>query len=334
MQTCGVIGGGRIDVEPDNVFRVSSRINSTWGGNLVDMVRAQRYLEIIEEERLVENAASLGARLVTRLQALSEEFPGLITNPRGRGLMCAIDFPDAQLRDQAADKAYELGMIILPCGRRSLRFRPPLDITSAEVDEAADIIGQVARALAVRPRDWSPDRANPGVAQNPLVARHGRKALHHRGGRDQAVRRVLGTPRARLPAPRSRRWPLTEAPVRSRIRRTPLSIVPGADPAGGQQHRQLPHRDRGHGQPPGRAGATDGRLRVFGQPVGLGGQPHQSGGVEQDHHTLQSAAGVTGSSMSPRISTTPARQPNTSRTASSGGTSLATGRPRLVMTTG
>ena len=150
MQTCGVIGGGRIDVEPDNVFRVSSRINSTWGGNLVDMVRAQRYLEIIEEERLVENAASLGARLLARLQALSEEFPGLITNARGRGLMCAIDFPDAQLRDQAADKAYELGMVILPCGRRSLRFRPPLDITSAEIDEAADIVGQVAKTLAVK----------------------------------------------------------------------------------------------------------------------------------------------------------------------------------------
>jgi L-lysine 6-transaminase len=58
--------------------------------------------------------------------------------------MCAIDFPDGKIRDQVADKAYELGMVILPCGHRSLRFRPPLDITSAEIDEAVDIVGQAA----------------------------------------------------------------------------------------------------------------------------------------------------------------------------------------------
>jgi L-lysine 6-transaminase len=144
MQICGMIAGGRIDTEPDNVFHVSSRINSTWGGNLVDMVRSQRYLEIIEEERLVENAARVGAHLLTRLQALAAARPGLVTNARGRGLMCAIDFPDGKIRDQVADKAYELGMVILSCGHRSLRFRPPLDITSAEIDEAVDIIDRAA----------------------------------------------------------------------------------------------------------------------------------------------------------------------------------------------
>ncbi|MBE3072877.1 MAG: L-lysine 6-transaminase [Acidobacteria bacterium] len=140
MQICGMLAGGRLDEEPDNVFKVSSRINSTWGGNLVDMVRSQRYLEIIEEERLVDNAAAVGAHLLARLQALQAGRPDLLSNARGRGLMCAIDFPDGQVRDQVADKAYEHGMIILPCGYRSLRFRPPLDITAAEVDEAVDII--------------------------------------------------------------------------------------------------------------------------------------------------------------------------------------------------
>jgi L-lysine 6-transaminase len=147
MQICGMIAGGRIDTQPDNVFHVSSRINSTWGGNLVDMVRSQRYLEIIEEERLVENAAKVGAHLLTRLQALSADRPGLVSNARGRGLMCAIDFPDGRVRDQVADKAYELGMVILPCGHRSLRFRPPLDITFAKIDEAVDIVGQAAELV-------------------------------------------------------------------------------------------------------------------------------------------------------------------------------------------
>jgi L-lysine 6-transaminase len=140
MQICGFLGGGRIDEEPDNVFKVSSRINSTWGGNLVDMVRSQRYLEIIEEEKLVENAAQVGAHLLAGLQALQGDRPDIVSNARGRGLMCAVDLPDTETRDRLMDKAYELGLMILGCGKRSIRFRPVLDITRAEIDEALDLV--------------------------------------------------------------------------------------------------------------------------------------------------------------------------------------------------
>jgi len=140
MQVCGMLAGGRIDDEPDNVFKVSSRINSTWGGNLVDMVRCQRYLEIIEEERLVENAAAVGAHLLAGLQSLQAERPDIVSDARGRGLMCAVDLPDTETRDRLMDKAYELGLMILGCGKRSIRFRPVLDITRAEIDEALDLV--------------------------------------------------------------------------------------------------------------------------------------------------------------------------------------------------
>ena len=140
MQVCGFLAGGRIDEEPDNVFNVSSRINSTWGGNLVDMVRCQRYLEIIEEEKLVENAATVGAHLLAGLESLQAERPDVVSNARGRGLMCAVDLPDTETRDRLMDKAYELGLMILGCGRRSIRFRPALDITKAEIDEALDLV--------------------------------------------------------------------------------------------------------------------------------------------------------------------------------------------------
>jgi L-lysine 6-transaminase len=140
MQVCGMLGGGRLDEEQDNVFKVSSRINSTWGGNLVDMVRCMRYLEIIEEERLVEHAAGVGAHLRSRLEALQAERPEVFSNARGRGLMCAVDLPDTATRDRALDKAYELGLMVLGCGHVGLRFRPPLDITAAEVDEGLDIL--------------------------------------------------------------------------------------------------------------------------------------------------------------------------------------------------
>ncbi len=144
VQVCGMMAGPRLDEEPENVFKVSSRLNSTWGGNLVDMVRCRRYLEIIEEERLVENAATVGAHLKRGLERLAAERPETFSNPRGVGLMCAITFPDAAARDAAWDRCVELGMMILPCGPQSLRFRPPLDVTIGEVEEALDILKRAA----------------------------------------------------------------------------------------------------------------------------------------------------------------------------------------------
>jgi L-lysine 6-transaminase len=147
MQVCGCMGGGRIDEEPENVFRMKSRINSTWGGNLVDMVRCQRYLEIIEEDGLVHHAETLGRHLLAGLQAMQAQRPELLSNARGRGLMCAIDFPDGEIRNAVGAKAFELGLIILPCGTRSLRFRPPLDITREEVDEALELIAKATAQI-------------------------------------------------------------------------------------------------------------------------------------------------------------------------------------------
>ena len=148
MQVCGMMAGPMIDEEAENVFNVSSRLNSTWGGNLVDMVRAQRYLEIIEEERLVDHAATAGEHLRRGLEALVAWRPDVLLNARGRGLMCAISFTDGATRDAVQDKAYESGMMILSCGRRSLRFRPPLDITVAEIDEALGLLKKAVEAVS------------------------------------------------------------------------------------------------------------------------------------------------------------------------------------------
>jgi L-lysine 6-transaminase len=104
------------------------------------MVRAQRYLEIIEEQQLVQNAAVTGEHLRRGLEGLAAWRPDVLSNARGRGLMCSIDFRDTATRDTVQDKAYELGVLILPCGAVSLRFRSPLDITVAEVDEGLAIL--------------------------------------------------------------------------------------------------------------------------------------------------------------------------------------------------
>jgi len=143
-QVCGILASRRLDEVEDNVFRVSSRINSTWGGNLVDMVRFDRILEIIEEDDLVANAASAGDYLQARLRGLAERF-GAVENPRGRGLMCAFDLPSGAVRDAARRQAMAHGLLILGCGPRTIRFRPALTITPEGLDEGLAIL---ERALA------------------------------------------------------------------------------------------------------------------------------------------------------------------------------------------
>jgi L-lysine 6-transaminase len=142
MQVCGFMCSKRIDEVPENVFAVPSRINSTWGGNLVDMVRAQKYLEIIEEENLVENARVVGAHLVQSLEAMAAEFPTVVSNPRGLGLYCAFDVNTADVRSKVRAKAYNKGLIILPSGERAIRFRPALNVSKNEIDEGIGILRQ------------------------------------------------------------------------------------------------------------------------------------------------------------------------------------------------
>lgn len=147
MQICGFLASSRIDEVADNVFQVSSRINSTWGGNLVDMVRCQRYLEIIEEQRLVEHAADVGEYLLARLRAFEAENKTKVANSRGRGLMCAFDLESTEARDKAHKAAYQSGLLILKCGERSIRFRPSLSVAREDIDAGLGILDEVVATL-------------------------------------------------------------------------------------------------------------------------------------------------------------------------------------------
>lgn len=133
-QVCGIASTTRVD-EVDSVFKVSSRINSTWGGSLVDMVRCQQYIEIIEQDDLLSNATEVGAYLLENLRELEETYPH-VTASRGQGLMCAFDLPDTAARNRALQLISEEHVMILPAGHRSVRFRPVLDFRREHVDLA------------------------------------------------------------------------------------------------------------------------------------------------------------------------------------------------------
>lgn len=148
VQLGGIMAGRRVDQVPDNVLRVSGRINSTWGGGLVDMVRARRIMEIIERDDLVVHAAAVGSWFLAELRDLEVRHAAVASNARGRGLMSAIDLPDSGARDEAVRRLRtEEQVIALPCGERSVRFRPALSITRDELALALRALDRVLAGL-------------------------------------------------------------------------------------------------------------------------------------------------------------------------------------------
>ncbi|MBL8862039.1 MAG: L-lysine 6-transaminase [Planctomycetes bacterium] len=149
-QVCGLYAGPRVDEVQDNVFQVPSRINSTWGGSLVDMVRGQRFIEIIVEERLAENVATQGERFVQGLRHLGRERGGF-TNVRGKGSLVAFTLPAPEARNALLAALREKRFLALACGERSIRFRMPLNVTAREIEIALERLAAClpARRVAV-----------------------------------------------------------------------------------------------------------------------------------------------------------------------------------------
>lgn len=144
-QICGIAVGPRVDEVPNNCFKVSSRINSTWGGTVVDMVRSTKYLQIYKEENILDYVSNTaGPALYNGLLELQKEFPKHIWNVRGKGLMCAFDICCPKLRAKFLKSCTEQKMLILPCGTHSVRFRPALNVPLEDLKKGLDIARKAA----------------------------------------------------------------------------------------------------------------------------------------------------------------------------------------------
>lgn len=146
-QVCGIFAGERLDEVDGHVFKESSRLNSTWGGSLVDMVRFTIYLEIMEKDNLVQNAAKNGEYLKEQLVALQKSHSGLVSNVRNLGLFGAFDMRDSKERDKTIGLIAEEGAMMLGCGNKTIRFRPHLNITKSEIDQGFSMIDKAIRKI-------------------------------------------------------------------------------------------------------------------------------------------------------------------------------------------
>ncbi|MCF7936346.1 MAG: L-lysine 6-transaminase [Synergistales bacterium] len=146
-QICGCVAGPRVECVDENCFVTPSRINSTWGGNLVDMVRGTRYLEVMRDENILDYVGNeAGPHLLKGLHELKKEFPNLISNVRGKGLMCAFDFPNTELRDRFLKACHARKMLILPCGSVTMRFRPALNVPLKDIDKGMEVARDVLKS--------------------------------------------------------------------------------------------------------------------------------------------------------------------------------------------
>ena len=142
------MAGRRVDEVSDNPFHVSSRLASTWGGNLTDMVRARRILEVIESEGLIERAAEMGKHFQSELAAVAERH-SVVTDVRGRGLLCALTLPTTQLRDTVITRLREDEHVLVPAsGPTTVQFRPALTVSADELSHGAAALDRVLTALA------------------------------------------------------------------------------------------------------------------------------------------------------------------------------------------
>ncbi len=149
-QVCGIFTNGRIDEVPDNVFARPSRINSTWGGNLTDMVRCKRFIEIIEHERLGENVARMGQMLIEGLREIARE-GGAFHNVRGIGSLVAFTLDSPEARKRMLKDLFDQKLLALPSGLRAIRFRLPLVIREDEVKKMLECIANAVRSRSAYP---------------------------------------------------------------------------------------------------------------------------------------------------------------------------------------
>ena len=124
---------------------------NTYGGNPLCCAAALATLDLVTEGGLTENAARLGAYLMDRLRALQARYP-VIGEVRGRGLMIGVELIDPATKADAHDlcdtvitKAYHRGLLLLSCGKSTIRLMPPLTVTEAEADEALALLEQALR---------------------------------------------------------------------------------------------------------------------------------------------------------------------------------------------
>ena len=153
----GGIPMGAMIFRADLDYTTQGSHSNTFGGNLVAVAASEATLDVIEKEKLLDNARVQGGYLMERFRELAGQHSES-ADVRGLGLMVATEFvsdrrtkePAVKFRDRVLEETYHRGLILLPCGRSSIRYIPPLIVRREEIDEAIEVLDASIRAARGR----------------------------------------------------------------------------------------------------------------------------------------------------------------------------------------
>jgi 4-aminobutyrate aminotransferase len=123
-------------------------ISSTWGGgHRIDMVVSTKVIEIIKRDKLMQNATKMGKHLMDGLLDLQKKHQKVVVDVRGLGLMIGFELRSKKQVDKVVASAFKKGLILMPCGEKSIRIAPPMIITEDLANTGLDIIGSCVDEL-------------------------------------------------------------------------------------------------------------------------------------------------------------------------------------------
>jgi 4-aminobutyrate aminotransferase len=144
------LSGGLVPIgvtigDGDKMFQEKARHSNTFGGNMLACKIGLKVLEVIERDKLLKNAKKIGDYMRKRLKKIEHPKVGIIT---GLGLMIGIEFVkdkktkdyDRKTRDQFLKNCWKQGMMIIGCGRSTVRLMPPLNLDKETADKALNIM--------------------------------------------------------------------------------------------------------------------------------------------------------------------------------------------------
>jgi 4-aminobutyrate aminotransferase len=125
---------------------------STYGGNPVACAAALATIELLEGG-LVANASARGEQAFDGLRVLAARYPALIRDVRGRGLMIGIEFDTPQHAEEVQWAAFQRGLLVLECGKSSVRMSPALTVNEDEMNTALGLFAEAVADIATEPAD-------------------------------------------------------------------------------------------------------------------------------------------------------------------------------------
>jgi 4-aminobutyrate aminotransferase len=129
---------------------------STYGGSPVPCAAGLATLEVLRDERLLENATEQGAYLMDGLRKFQAHTPWLLEDVRGLGLMIGLEFPSARIAEEVQNAAFRRGLLVLEAGESAVRLSPPLVIDRDRCETALRLLAETLEEVETSFEDLRP----------------------------------------------------------------------------------------------------------------------------------------------------------------------------------